>query len=158
MVKPVLQFPDPFLRQVALPINFNSPADVAVAHEVATDLADTFVGKPNTIGLAAPQIGHNFRVILVDVTRRGFDRYVMVNPVITRRSEQTQRINDGCQSIDNGNRRVIRTRPLRITVEWRELDGTARRMKFSNLMAACIDHEVDHLNGVLCIDPVEASK
>ena len=144
MIRTILQHPDEALRQVSAEIH-----DLAEAHRIAEDLTHTFEATLNCIGLAAPQIGERYRVILVDITRRNFDRYIMVNPVITRTSADMQRVNDGCLSVERGRKRLSTKRPKRITVEWTDLQA---KQNFSGLIAACIHHEVDHLNGKLFID------
>lgn len=154
MIKPIIQYPDSRLRLVSKSIDFTTD-QADVAQSVATDLIETFNATKLSIGLAAPQIGHAVRIIVVDITRNGLDRYLMVNPVITKASTQMQRVNDGCMSVENGFRRLSTKRPLRITVAWQDLTGKARSQKFSNLMAACIHHEIDHLQGRLFIDSPE---
>jgi len=153
MIIPVIQHPDERLRQRADAVDFSDADEVQWMRATAQDLEDTLQGLEICIGLAAPQIGRSQRIIIVDVTRRGVDRYVMVNPVITKQSQQSQRVQDGCMSVQHGRFHSSTKRPLRIQVEWQDVAGVTHRQKFSNLMAACIHHEIDHLNGRLFIDP-----
>lgn len=151
MIKSIIQHPDSRLRLISKPIDFGTD-QADIAQSVAADLLETFNATGNCIGLAAPQIGHAARIIVVDIMRNGIDRYLMVNPVITKASQHMQRVNDGCLSVGHGMTRMSTKRPARITVAWQDLTGKARSQKFSNLMAACIHHEIDHLNGRLFID------
>lgn len=143
----IIQEPDARLHQRA-----EEMRQVHAAHQVIGDLIDTFWAANDCIGLAAPQIGHPYRVIIVDVTERHTDTYLMVNPVITKESEDQQRVLDGCMSVSFGKKHLQTRRPKRITVSWVDRDGLRRAQKFSGIMAACIHHEIDHLNGVLFMD------
>jgi peptide deformylase len=152
MIRDILQDPHDLLRVVSKPIDLSNPEQAKTAADVALDLEDTFNATSRAIGLAAPQIGSNCRIIIVDLTRRKIDRYIMVNPVIVKRTDQSQRVKDGCMSVKQGTHFASTKRPLGITVEWEELDGTKRKQKFRNMIAACIHHEIDHLDGRLFID------
>jgi peptide deformylase len=154
MKREIIQYPDERLRVVAAPLDVDSEEGLALARSVVLDLMDTFVETPRCIGLAATQIGLPNRVLIVDLKRQGIDLYVMVNPVIVKTTNQSQRVQDGCMSVDHGRKFSSTKRPLGITVEW--IDGKTfepRKQKFRNLIAACIHHEIDHLNGRLFIDP-----
>jgi peptide deformylase len=152
----ILQSPDDRLRVVAEPFP-ERVEDYHPSHLSAiADLLDTFAATTNCIGLAATQIGCPWRVIVVDVTERRGELYVMVNPVIVKASEDLQLVNDGCMSVYNGRRRYNTKRPKRITVEWTDRrHNQQRKQKFSGLLAAVIHHEIDHLNGVLFTDHVD---
>ena len=155
MKQRILQMPHPTLRQAAQPFS-DQYSDWTQEHvTVLKDLCDTFAETDNCIGLAANQIGHLWRAIVVDVTPARTEPYVMVNPVITKASEDCQLVRDGCMSIFEGKRHANTKRPKRIAVEW--LDPKTlepRKQKFTGLLAAAIHHEVDHLNGVLFIDHI----
>lgn len=156
MIRAILQHPDPRLRETSAPIDMADEYGAKLAKLIAEDLVDTIAATGmgiRAIGLAAPQIGHAFRVIVVDVSPHGADRRVMVNPVITKASRDQQRVLDGCMSVDRGRKHISTKRPKRIAVEWQDVDGTPRSQKFANLIAAVIHHEVDHLDGRLFIDP-----
>jgi peptide deformylase len=155
MVREILQHPDPRLRIVAAELDMSTQEGIDLAQGVAMDLLDTFVKTPRAIGLAATQIGLPHRVIVVDLKRQGIDLYVMINPVIVKQTPQMQRVKDGCMSVQHGNWFASTKRPLGITVEWIDSkDGSTRRQKFRNLIAAVVHHEIDHLNGRLFIDGV----
>lgn len=157
MMLPILQAPDDRLRQVAEPLPARA-YDYNINHkEAIQNLRATFEGTPNCIGLAANQLGLPWRVIVVDVSRQRSDIYLMVNPVITKASEDQQAVRDGCMSIRNGKWFAQTRRPKRLTVEWIDPeDGEPRRQKFAGLIAAVIHHEIDHLNGVLFTDSLAA--
>jgi peptide deformylase len=151
----ILQMPHPTLRQVAAPFPDQYAGWTEEHAAVLKDLRDTFAETDNCIGLAANQIGQLWRAIVVDVTPKRTEPYVMVNPVIVKASEDLQLVNDGCMSIFEGKRHTATKRPKRITVEWldpRTLEPL--KQKFTGLLAACIHHEIDHLNGVLFVDRV----
>lgn len=152
MIKPIIQAPDTRLRRVAAALP-------EVHHEtVVQDLLDTFMETRDCIGLAATQIGEPWRVIVVDVTPRRTETYLMVNPVITRASDDMQAVRDGCMSVRNGKWFQQTRRPKRIAVEWRDAEtGLPRRQKFSGLIAAAVHHEVDHLEGILFTDRIAAA-
>jgi peptide deformylase len=152
MIRSILQVPDLRLREIAREV----PAVWLDEHrEAIRDLADTFAMTPNCIGLSAPQISAPWRVIVVDTSRARRDRFVMVNPVITKASRETQSVRDGCMSIDHGQTFGNTRRPKRIVVEWLDASAVSQRMGFNGLLAAAIHHEIDHLNGVLYTDHVE---
>jgi peptide deformylase len=147
MKRDIIQAPDVRLRAVAKNLDSND------AGSVVEDLRDTFAATGNCIGLAAPQLGHPWRAIIVDVTPKRLQTYLMVNPVIVKASEDLQLVRDGCMSVDGGRTKAATKRPKRIIVEWTDFDtGAAHRRKFSGLLAACIHHEVDHLEGLLFLN------
>jgi peptide deformylase len=152
MIRNIIQHPSQVLRERANEVEVDDPQDLHIAQHLAQDLVDTFNHNPMAIGLAANQIGFLQRVIVVDITRRGVDRYVMLNPVIVKETVQTQRVADGCMSVEGGSKRATTKRPLGITVEWRDIDGKPHKQKFRNLIAAVVHHEIEHLDGKLFID------
>lgn len=156
MRQPILQLPHPTLRMVAQPLPDTYGGWTADHAKALKDLCDTFAVTENCIGLAATQIGELWRVIVVDITPERTEPYVMVNPVITKMSEDCQSVRDGCMSVFNGQKRAITKRPKRLMVEW--LDPKTLepiKQKFTGLLAAAIHHEVDHLNGMLFIDHLD---
>jgi len=143
---PIIQAPDDRLRVTATPF----PDELEDQHkQVLTDLLDTFTATAGCLGLAANQLGHAWRAIIVDITPGRHETSLMLNPIITKMSDDRQRVNDGCMSIGNGKKRGYTYRPKRITVEWVDIAGDKHRWKFSGLHAAVVHYEVDHLDGVL---------
>ena len=154
----IIQAPDPHLRVIAQSITTHGEHFNEHYKTVVADLEDTFKDTENCIGLAATQLGHPWRVIIVDVSRRRTETYVMVNPVITKMSDDLQTVRDGCMSINNGQTHRDTKRPKRIVVEWVDPETwMSRRQKFTGLIAAAIHHEIDHLDGVLFTDRIAAA-
>ena len=113
------------------------------------------------IGLAAPQIGKSTRVIVVDLRREDGDReenqcLALVNPRVTWHSEETNKQTEGCLSIP-GLEEVV-YRPIAVRVEARDADGDAVKVEADALFARALQHEIDHLDGVLFLDRVSPLK
>ncbi len=107
-------------------------------------------------GLAAPQVGRSVRLAIVDVPPGGPDRHVLVNPRILSTSEETAGGIEGCLSIP-GVRDVVR-RPKSVVIETLTLDGHPFQMWADEELGRCIQHEIDHLEGVLYIDRLSPLK
>jgi peptide deformylase len=146
MIRTILQDGAPVLRQKSLAVEtFSSPT----VDKLAQDLVDTLQATETAVGLAAPQIGVPIRMIVVALT--DIDLYVMVNPKISKpRDEQV--VNDGCLSVRSGKEFGRTKRAKRIHVQWQDLNGNEKHQKFSGMVAAIIQHEVDHLDGILFTD------
>ena len=110
------------------------------------------------IGLAAPQIGISKRLIVMDCAKDDNppEIWKMVNPEITRRSDETSKIEEGCLSIPGYNGDVAR--PAEVDVRYLDSDGNLQEMTATGLLAACVQHEIDHLDGVLFIDHLSRLK
>lgn len=145
MIRQIIQAPDPRLKDSATSLGPQCVDMLAVVE----DLVDTFKVTANCVGLAAPQLGHPWCAIIVDVTRRRSETYIMVNPIIVKASKDLQRVHDGCMSVAHGHRRAYTYRPKRITVKWIDVSGAEYQQKFNGLIAAVIHHEIDHLEGIL---------
>ncbi|MEM9221949.1 MAG: peptide deformylase [Pseudomonadota bacterium] len=146
--------PDPVLRKVAEPI---SAVDERV-RTLSDDMLETMYAAPG-IGLAAPQIGILERIIVCDViTEEGAEPQpmVLINPVIEGASEETDVYEEGCLSIPEYTEEV--TRPARVRVAYLDRDGAAQKVEADGLLAVCLQHEIDHLNGVLFIDHLSRLK
>jgi peptide deformylase len=103
-------------------------------------------------GLAAPQVGLSLRLFVMDAGwREGApEPRAFVNPEVAWASEETETREEGCLSIPD---RLVRVaRPARVGLRWRGLDGAPHEGSFEGFAAACVQHEIDHLDGVLCID------
>lgn len=145
-VLPILQDPDPRLRQKSLPVvDFNEDLSLFVA-----DLIDTMYAEKGA-GIAAPQVGRHLRVCLVDTKETGL--LVLVNPTITARSG-TQVGAEGCLSLAGKTSKVARASEISV----RAVDETGQPFegKFSGFTARAIQHEVDHLDGILMTDRAKA--
>ena len=125
-------------------------------HKLFTDMCDAMY-EEDGIGLAAPQIGINKRVIIVDETTEEHGRYthLMVNPKITWKSKEEVVIDEGCLSVPDQNGEV--SRPKEIKVTFQNKDGKYKKWKLDGLAARVVQHEVDHLDGILFVDYLKES-
>lgn len=150
---PIRIIPDPVLRKVAHPV---SSVDKKVA-QLMEDMLETMY-PADGIGLAAPQVGVLDRVIVVDVSEQQ-DRskaLCMANPEIVWTSEETFTYSEGCLSIPGQFAEV--TRPKKIRLTYLDQKDKRQEMEAEDLLSICIQHEIDHLNGVLFIDYLSALK
>ena len=146
-VRTVLVLPDQRLRAVADPIE-KIDAEIKT---LAKDMLDTMYDAPG-IGLAAPQVGVLKRIVVMDLAAEGEPPapLVLINPEITRMSDDTVVTEEGCLSIPELYYDV--ERPAAITVEYTDLDGKRVTEEAEGRFAIVIQHELDHLDGVLYID------
>lgn len=145
--RPILVLPDARLRAVADPIVEIDDDIKKLAH----DMLETMYAAPG-IGLAAPQVGELKRIVVMDLATEDEkpDPIIMVNPEILRFSEETVVTEEGCLSIPELYYEV--ERPAEIAVRYTDLDGTTIEREAGERLAICIQHELDHLDGVLYID------
>ncbi len=148
----IRQFPDPVLRSETHPVE-DFDDDLRALAARMFELADDAVGA----GLAAPQIGllRRFAVVSLDDDEGWI---AMANPEITAYSEETEVGGEGCLSLDlllREGHSVPVARSTRITVRWQDLDGAWQERELLDLPARIIQHEVDHLDGVLTLDRAE---
>lgn len=150
---PILLVPDAKLRAKARAVG---AGDADAVRDLAPRMLATMYKAPG-IGLAAPQVGELLRLVVIDLQRdEQREPFVMVNPEIVAESEEQATREEGCLSLPGQYADV--TRPARIKVRWLDLDGAKREMEAEGLMAACVQHEIDHLNGVLFVDYLSALK
>ena len=146
---PIITVPNPVLKEIARPIETIS----AAIKQQAADMIETMYEAPG-IGLAANQVGQLNRMFVMDVHYRKEpatrNPIVMMNPEIVWRSEELSVMEEGCLSIPQQYAEVERPRTVRVT--YIDLDGQLQEMEGSDLTSHCIQHELDHLNGVLFID------
>lgn len=149
----ILEYPDPILREKTTPIvTFDEQL-----RQLAADMAETMYEAPG-IGLAAPQIGRSVKFIVVDISKDKDEigAYLsMANPVITAH-EGHQLDEEGCLSVPELTANVKRFK--KITVAYQDLNGQAREMTVEDRFAVVLQHEIDHLNGILFIDHLSALK
>ncbi|BBD09372.1 peptide deformylase [Desulfovibrio ferrophilus] len=146
-------YPDPVLAQKAQPVEAITPE----LRKLAEDMAETMYASEG-IGLAAPQVGESIRFVVIDITGpdvRGDLRY-LVNPVITEKSSDTVETEEGCLSVAALRAKVKRAE--RVTVTAQDLDGNDITIEADEMMAICLQHELDHLDGVLFIDHISRLK
>ena len=140
----ILHFPDARLRNRARPV-------VAVSAEIrqlATDMLETMYAAPG-IGLAATQVGVDQRVIVVDVSEQGDAPQVFINPEILSRDGK-EKMQEGCLSVPGVFEEVERAERIRVRAQDR--DGRPLEFDADGLLAVCIQHEIDHLDGKLFVD------
>ena len=149
----IIHYPDPILRNVSTAI----PEITPEIRELAEEMFETMYENIG-VGLAAPQIGQNIRLFVVDVREdEKPSKMVFVNPVITARSKQKVKAEEGCLSLPDIAANVAR--PECITVKALNLDGEEFVLEATGFLARCIQHEYDHLEGIVFTDKVSlASK
>jgi peptide deformylase len=153
-LREVLKFPDPRLKNVSEPIE---EVDDAL-RELARDMIDVMYDEPG-IGLAAPQVGAPVRMFVIDTdwSDEGHDKnpQVVINPEIVAREGQIT-WEEGCLSVPDYTATV--ERDARITLKGTDLDGKPIEEQAEGLRAVCIQHEIDHLDGILFIDRISRLK
>jgi peptide deformylase len=151
--RPLVILPDSQLRLVSTPI-VSVTSDV---RRLADDMLETMYEAPG-IGLAAIQVGVPQRLVTIDVSREGEDKnpQVFLNPEVVWSSEETSTYEEGCLSIPDYYEEV--ERPARVKVRYMTLAGEAAEVDAEGILATCLQHEIDHLNGVLFIDHISKLK
>jgi peptide deformylase len=152
-IRPIIIAPDPVLKAKAKPVE-NIDGGIV---RLMDDMLETMYKAPG-IGLAAPQIGILQRVIVVDVADKDEkpQPFAMANPEILWTSDETSVHNEGCLSLPDHYADV--TRPKQVRLRYIDRDGEVRELDADNLLATCVQHEIDHLNGVLFIDHISLLK
>ena len=156
-VRTIRVYPDPILKQVAEQVE---EIDESVV-EVVQDLVDTMLDAGHSVGVAAPQIGVLRRVVVVDVSKSKLGRdnnhglLEMVNPEIIERSG-SKMMREGCMSVPDYTGNV--TRAKHIVVEFTNRNGQLRVIEAHGFEAVAIQHEMDHLDGLLFLDRVSSLK
>jgi peptide deformylase len=149
----IYKYPEPVLRKKTKQITEFDNELTSLAH----DMAETMYDAPG-IGLAAPQIGKSVRLVVVDISRdREEDQefMVLVNPEITGR-EGDQLDEEGCLSVPELTAKVKRAR--KITISYQDLEGNPMELTAEDRFAVVLQHEIDHLNGILFLDHLSSLK
>jgi peptide deformylase len=146
-VHEIIKIPDKRLRQVSEPVK---KIDAGI-RKLADDMFETMYKAPG-IGLAAIQIGVTKRVVTMDLSKKEDDHQpqVFINPELIWTSDKKLTREEGCLSIPDYYEEV--ERPAEVKVKYLDLDGKAQEIEASGLLATCLQHEIDHTNGVLFID------
>ncbi|MCL2076018.1 MAG: peptide deformylase [Betaproteobacteria bacterium] len=140
----ILHYPDPRLKKVAAPVTkFDNALRALVA-----DMADTMYAAPG-IGLAATQVDCHLRIVVIDVSEERNSLLILINAKIVRK-DGLQVFEEGCLSVPGIYEKVERAEE--ITVEYFDLAGNAQTLTASGLLAVCIQHELDHLEGKVFVD------
>tara|TARA_B100000123_G_scaffold165080_1_gene122206 strand:- start:401 stop:919 length:519 start_codon:yes stop_codon:yes gene_type:complete len=145
-LKNIITVPDPLLKSISKPVDkINDEIKILI-----NDMFDTMYNAPG-IGLAAVQIGIPLRVVVVDISKEDERKpHFFINPNIVWRSDKTSTYEEGCLSIPNQFAEI--ERPESCRVEYLDLNNKKKEIEASGLLSTCIQHEIDHLNGVLFID------
>lgn len=136
---PILRYPDPRLAKIAAPV---VRIDDRI-RKLAADMAETMYEAPG-IGLAATQVDVHQQLVVIDISEEKNDLHVFVNPRIVERDGMREG-EEGCLSVPGIYDKVQRSE--RVTVEYMDLEGQSRTLEAEGLLAVCIQHEIDHLNG-----------
>ena len=151
-VRPILTLPDPFLRQISKPVAEIGDAERALMDDMLESLY-----AANGIGLAAIQIGVAKRIIVIDLAREGKpEPLYFVNPQILWQSDELASYQEGCLSVPEFFDDI--DRPARCHVGFLDYAGSQQKLECDGLLATCIQHEMDHLEGILFIDHLSRLK
>lgn len=147
---PILRFPDPRLKKIAVPV---TTIDDTVRRLIA-DMAETMYEAPG-IGLAATQVDVHKRIVVIDVSEDKSRLLALINPRLENCQGQ-QEGEEGCLSVPGIYEKVERAE--RVTVHYQDGDGVHRTLVAEGLLAVCIQHELDHLNGTVFVDHLSQLK
>ncbi len=148
---PILEFPDPRLRTVAKPV---TEVDNKI-RQLIDDMFETMYDCPG-IGLAASQVNVHKRVVVIDVSEDKSQPLVFINPEIEVLDNSVSEYDEGCLSVPGFYETVVR--PEHIRVKALDRDGKPFEIEPQGLLAVCIQHELDHLNGKLFVDHISPFK
>ena len=150
---PIIVAPDPRLKKKAKTVE---SVDAEI-RQLMDDMLETMYAAPG-VGLAAPQVGVLKRVIVVDVSKEGEERQPlrMANPEILWVSDQDAGYDEGCLSLPEHYSEVVR--PAAVKVRYIDHENEIREIEADGLLATCIQHEIDHLEGVLFVDHLSQLK
>jgi len=152
-IREIIKLPDKRLRLTSEPVK---QIDAGI-RKLVDDMFETMYKAPG-IGLAAIQVGVAKRVITMDLSKKEDDHepQVFINPEILWRSDERAKFEEGCLSIPDYYEEV--ERPAAVKVKYLDLAGTPREIDAKGLLATCLQHEIDHINGVLFIDHLSKLK
>ncbi len=149
----ILIAPDPRLKTRARPVRPEDGAEVAA---LVPRMFEAMYAAPG-IGLAAPQVGIGLRFFVIDLQPNDAPApVVLINPSVVAASAEVATREEGCLSLPNQYADV--TRPARVTVRFADLAGKTQEISADGLLAACLQHEIDHLDGILFIDHISPLK
>ena len=145
--KKIIIEPDPILRKKSQPLE---KVDDQLKN-LMDDMLETMYAAPG-IGLAAVQIGILKRIVVIDVSKENEKKnpFFFINPIIKSRSKKTSVYEEGCLSLPGHFAEV--ERPAECEIDYIDYNGNKKNLKASGILATCVQHEIDHLNGILFID------
>jgi len=157
-ILPIIETPDPRLRLVSEPVTVVDDA----LRQLIDDMFETMYDAPG-IGLAAIQVGVPKRVLVIDLQEPDEETgepvrnpRVFINPELFDPSEDSNVYNEGCLSVPDQYAEVVR--PIEVRARWLDRDGVAQEEALDGLLATCLQHEMDHLEGILFIDHLSRMK
>ena len=152
-VKKIIAIPDPILRQISEPVK---SVDKEIK-KLSEDMLETMYEAPG-IGLAAVQVGVLKRVIVIDLSKKDEKKnpLFIINPELTFKSDDLVSYEEGCLSIPSQFAEV--KRPKKCNIKYLDIKGNEKEIKAEGLLSTCIQHEIDHLNGILFIDHLSKLK
>jgi peptide deformylase len=150
-VLPIVQWPDRRLTETCIQVETITPE----IETLASDMLETMYAAPGR-GLAASQVGAMVRVFVMDAGwKEGkSDPLVCINPMLMEVSEERMSNSEGCLSIPNVSAEI--SRPSQVQMVWTGLNGGGYVQSFSGFAAACVQHEIDHLDGIITFDHLDA--
>lgn len=144
----ILEYPNPILEEVCTPVEKITEKEQSLAVSMLYTLQQTEVG----VGLSAPQVGETIRLIVMSLPPNG-QEFIMFNPKIVKTSKGTHVVKEGCLSFPGVF--VNKVRYKWVAVEFLDYDGNKVRRKLYDLAAQCVQHECEHLEGILMIESAQ---
>lgn len=144
-ILPIRRYPDPILRQETRPVTVIDER----LRKLAADMVETMLDAKG-VGLAAPQVGESIRMVIVDFDPERRDPRVLINPVIIKRAGRKELREEGCLSFPGLRTRIKRS--PQVVCEAQNLDGELVEYQAEGLSAQAVQHELDHLDGLLFVD------
>jgi peptide deformylase len=151
MLLEILHYPNPKLRNIAKNV---AVFDETIA-KLAADMLETMYHK-NGIGLAAIQVGIALRIAVIDISEERNQAQIFINPTLTKISNEQNIYEEGCLSVPGIQEKVAR--PSIVSIQAQNLQGELFTVQADGLLATCIQHEIDHLNGKVFIDRISGMK
>ncbi|WP_193177789.1 peptide deformylase [Oricola nitratireducens] len=151
--KPLVLLPDPILRESSRPVERVDDE----LRRFADDMLETMYDAPG-IGLAAVQVGEPIRLLVIDVSKEDEPKnpQVFINPEVVATGDEVSTYEEGCLSIPDYYAEV--ERPATVTVNYLDRNGKENTVTADGVFATCLQHEIDHLNGILFIDHISKLK
>ena len=152
-LRPIIIAPDPRLKRKSQPVEKVDDE----TRQLMDDMLETMKAAPG-IGLAAPQVDVHKRVIVIDIDREGQSTgpLFLANPEIVEASDEDATYNEGCLSVPEHYSDVVR--PAKVRVRYLDRENEIRELECDGLLSTCVQHEIDHLDGILFLDHISALK